>query len=185
MSLIAIGLIVIGLVIMAFGNRLIFFSAGVGALVGVAILHLLPGDQAGLIWWLVPIGLAVLFALGTGVAKGVVRLVALAVGALAGWAIVIEVLDLFGLNLGALGWVLALIGAVIGAALLSRFERLTVLVLAELVGALLVVLGVKILRPSVQGWLATLIWLALAGLGFAYQGGMFSGKKAAKTTPPS
>lgn len=185
MTLVAIGLIVIGFVIMAFGNRLIVFSAGVGALVGVAILHLLPGDHTGLVWWLVPLGLAALFAIGTGVAKGVVRLVALAVGALAGWAIVIEMLDLLGFDLGVLAWVLALIGAVIGAAILSRYERLTILVLAELVGALLVVLGVRILLPFVQGWLATLIGLALAGLGFAYQGGLFSGKKAAKTLPPS
>lgn len=185
MTLIAIGLIVIGLVIMAFGNRLVIFSAGVGALVGVVILHLLPGDQTGLAWWLVPIGLAVLFGLGTSVAKGVVRLIALAVGALAGWAIVMEVLELLGFELGVLAWVLALIGAVIGAALLSRYERLTVLVLAELVGALLVVLGVKILLPFVQGWLATLFGLLLAGLGFAYQGGLFSRKKPANPTPTS
>jgi hypothetical protein len=77
----------------------------------------LPGDQSGLVWKLLPFGLAQLFALGAGVAKGVMQLITLAAGAVAGWAIVMNVLGgLSGLGHGVLAWVLAPTSTVLGAA---------------------------------------------------------------------
>jgi hypothetical protein len=90
---------------------------------------------------------------------------------------VFAVLNLFGLDWGLLNWGLALIGAVIGAALVSRFKEWAVIILAGLVGAFLCMRGLQILIPSLDGLIATLIGLVLAGAGIAYQGGLFGKRK--------
>jgi hypothetical protein len=176
--LLGIVLIVLGLMVLAFGSRLALLGAGVGALVGVALLRILPGDPESLLWLIVPVGLAILFALGAGLAKGFITLITLAFGALAGGAIVLVVLDLFGLDLGVVDWLLALLGAVIGAGLLSRFKDWGIIILAAIVGALLAVRGLQLLVPSLQETLATLIGLLLAGGALAYHGGLFGGRKS-------
>jgi hypothetical protein len=178
MTGLAIGLILLGLVVLVFGTRFILLGAGVGALLGIGLLQLLPGTQESALWLIIPIGLAVLFALGAGFAKGMIGLITLALGALAGGAIVLAVLDLFGLDLGFTNWILALIGAVIGAGLMSRFKNWAVIILASLVGALLAVRGLQMLIPAVQGFLASLIGLVLLGGGIAYQGGFFGKRKS-------
>ena len=180
MVAVAFVLIVLGLVVLVYGTRLTLFGAGVGALLGLAILRILPGAQESLLWLIVPIGLAILFALGAGLAKGLIGLVTLALGALAGGAIVLAVLDLFGLDFGLMNWLLALVGAVIGAGFLSRFKEWTIIVLAAVVGALLTVRGLQMLIPFVQGSIATLIGVLLAGGGIAYHAGWLGGGKSAK-----
>ena len=180
MFALSIILIVVGLIVLAFGNRLAFFGAGVGALLGIVILRFFPGAQDSWLWLIIPVGLAILFAVGAGLAKGLIKLITLAFGALAGGMIVLSVMDLFGLDLGLINWILALVGAVIGAGLLSRFEEWTVIVLASIVGALLTVRGLQMLVPFVQDFMATLIGLVLAGGGIAYHAGLFGGKKSAK-----
>jgi hypothetical protein len=180
MFILSIALIALGLVVLVYGNRLALFGAGIGALLGIAFLRFLPGTQESWLWLILPVGLAILFALGAGLAKGLLGLVTLALGALAGGVIVLAVLDLFGLDLGLVGWLLALVGAVIGAGLLSRFKEWTLIVLASLVGALLTVRGLQMLIPFVQGFIASLIGLVLAGGGIAYHAGYLGGGKSAK-----
>lgn len=180
MATIAIIIIAFGLLLLAFGNRLAFFGAGVGALLGVGLLSLLPGDQSSLIWLVVPVGLAILFALGAGFAKGIISIVVLALGALAGGAIVLAVLDLFGLDLGLTGWLLALVGAVVGAVLASRFGDWAIIILAAVIGALLTVRGLQMLVPSIQGFIASLIGLLLAVGAVVYHGGFIGGGKPKK-----
>jgi hypothetical protein len=180
--LLGIILIVLGLIVLAFGSRLALLGAGVGALLGIVIINFLPGDQESLLWLVVPVGLAILFAIGTGVAKGFITLITLALGALAGGAIVLVLLDLFGLDLGIVDWILALVGAVIGAALLSRFKDWAIIILAAVVGALLAVRGLQMLVPSLDGILASLIGLLLAGGAVAYHGGLLGGGKSAQKT---
>lgn len=180
MLMVAIILIALGLIVLVYGTRLALFGAGVGALLGIGILRLLPGAQESLLWLALPIGLAILFAVGAGLVKGMVGLITLALGALAGGAITLALLDLFGIDLGFIDWILALVGAIIGAGFLSRFKDWTIIVLASLVGALLTVRGLQLLVPFVQGFIASLIGLVLAGAGIAYHGGWIGGKKAAK-----
>lgn len=180
MIAIPILIMILGLLVLVFGTRLAFFGAGVGLLVGIGILNFLPGDQTSLWWLIVPLGLAILFALGAGVAKGVIRLITLALGALAGGAIVLVVLNLFGADLGLLEWILALGGAVVGAGLLSRFTDWTLIILASIVGALITVHGLGMLVPVFQGFLGTSIGLVLAGGGIAYHGGFIGKKKPNK-----
>lgn len=177
MTIIAIIILGLGLLLLAFGNRLAWFGAGVGALLGIGLLSLLPGNQSSLLWLIVPIGLAVVFALGAGFAKGILNIIILAFGALAGGAITLAVLDLFGLDLGLVGWLLALVGAVIGAVLASRFGDWAVIILSALVGALLAVRGLQMLLPAFQGILASLVGLLLAGGAIAYHGGLVGGRK--------
>jgi len=173
---IAILSIILGLITLAYGTRLALLGAAVGVLLGLGILRLIPGEQESWLWLLIPIGLAILFSLGAGIGKRIIGLVTLAFGALAGGAIVLSMLDLFGLEWGVTNWILALVGAVLGMALASRFKKWTVIVLAGIVGALLCVRGLQIAWPSVDGFVASLIGLALAGASIAYQGGFLRSK---------
>lgn len=177
---VALIFIVLGLIVLVAGNRLALLGAGVGALLGVWLVSILPGTQSSLWWLIVPTGLAILFALGAGIAKGFIALIALALGALAGGFIVLSVLDLFGLDLGLMNWILALVGAVIGAGLMSRFQDWAIIILAALVGALLAVRGLQMLIPAIQGLAATLLGVVLAGGAIAYHGGLLGRRKSSQ-----
>ena len=76
-------LIALGIVVLAFGSRLAILGAAVGALLGVALLRLLPGESNIWLTLLIPAGLAVLFFFGAGLAKGAVSLITLVLGILA------------------------------------------------------------------------------------------------------
>ena len=153
---------------------------GVGALLGITLLRIFPGTQESLLWWLLPIGLSILFAIGAGFAKGFIKLVTLALGALAGGLIVLGVLDLFGLDWGIVNWILAILGATLGAGLMSRFEDWAMIILVALVGAILTTRGLQMLIPFVQGALASIIGLVLFAGSLAYHGGIFGKKKPEK-----
>jgi fucose permease len=85
---------------------------------------------------------------------------------------------MFGLDWGIVNWLLALVGAVIGAGLASRFKDWAVIILASVVGALLCTRGLQMMIPSLNEAVASLIGLVLAGVGIAFQGGLFGrGKK--------
>lgn len=172
----ALIVIVLGLVLLGFGKRMWLFGAGVGAVVGLALLRFLPGAQEGWLGFLVVFGLAILFAVGSGIAKGFIGLITLALGALAGGAIVLVVLDLFSLDWGLVNWLLALVGAVIGAAMMSKFKDWAIIILAALVGALLCTRSLQLLVPSMDGIIASLITVVLAGASILYQGGLLTKK---------
>jgi hypothetical protein len=176
MVVFALIIIVLGLMLLGFGKRMWIFGAGVGAVVGLALLRFLPGAQDGWLGFLVVFGLAILFAVGSGIAKGFIGLITLALGALAGGAIVLVVLDLFGLDWGLVNWLLALVGAVIGAGVMSRFKDWAIIILAALVGALLCTHGLQLLIPSLDGLIASLITVILVGASVAYQGGLLTKK---------
>jgi hypothetical protein len=176
MVVFALIVIVLGLMLLGFGKRMWIFGAGVGAVVGLALLRFLPGAQDGWLGFLVVFGLAILFAVGSGIAKGFIGLITLALGALAGGAIVLVVLDLFGLDWGLVNWLLALVGAVIGAGLMSRFKDWAIIILAALVGAILCTRGLQLLIPSLDGIIASLITVVLAGASILYQGGLLTKK---------
>ena len=179
MNFFAILILALGILVLALGNRLVILGAGVGALVGIGILRFLPGSQESLWWWVIPIGLAVLCMIGAVVFKGFVSLITLAIGAVAGAAIVLAALDLFGLNFGLFDWILALIGAVLGVIVIGRFKDWAFIALAALVGALLTVRGLQMFVPFLQGFVASLLGVVLAGGSIAYHGGFLGGRKPA------
>jgi hypothetical protein len=160
-----------GLAVLAFGTRLFVLGAGVGALLGVGLLRFLPGTQSVFISLLVPVGLAIVCALGTAFIKVVVDVLMLALGALAGAAIALALLDLFGISFGVTDWLFILAFGIVGLIIAGRYKSWAVILIAALVGALLTTRGLQLLLPWLQGPIATLVALILAGGGIAYHGG--------------
>ena len=163
--------IAIGIAVLLFGKRLAVLGAAVGALFGVGLLSLFPDSFPPLAVLLIPGLLAVLGALFAGFAKGIVNIVLMVLGALAGAAIVLGFLDLFNMNSPFLGLIFAVLGGVIGLILVQRFKDFAMVILAGLVGALLVTRGLTDWLPFLEGALGSLLVIVLAGAGIAYQGG--------------
>ena len=163
--------IAIGTAVLLFGKRLAVLGAAVGALLGVGLLSLFPGSFPPLATLLIPGLLAVLGAMFAGFAKGIVNIVLMVLGALAGAAIVLGFLGLFNMNSPFLGLVFAVLGGVIGLIMVQRFKDWAMIILAGLIGGLLVTRGLTIWLPFLNGALGTLVVIVLAGAGIAYQGG--------------
>jgi len=171
--------IAIGIAVLMFGKRLAVLGAAVGALLGVALLRLLNIPLTDvLLTLLIPGLLAVIGFFVAGFAKGIVNIVLLVLGALAGAAIVLGFLDLFNINTGLLDWLLVVVGGVIGLILVSRFKDWAMIILAGLIGALLVARGLTIWLPVLEGALGTLLVIVLAGGSIVFQGGIFGGRKS-------
>jgi hypothetical protein len=171
--------IAIGLAVLAFGRRLAVLGAAVGALLGIGLLSLFPGSATPLSIILIPGLLAVLGGLLAGLTKGIVNIVLIVLGALAGASIVLGFLDLFQIDSILLGWLFAVVGGVIGVIMVQRFKDLAMTILAGLVGALLVTRGLTDWMAFLSGFLGTIIVVVLAGAGIAYQGGFIGGNKTA------
>ena len=179
--------IAIGIAVLVFGKRLAVLGAAVGALVGVGLLSLFSASGDPLLQLGLVALLAVLGALAGGFARGLVDIVILVLGALAGAAIVLGFLNLFNIGPGLLNWLLAVVGAVIGFILIRRSRKGSkdwgIIILASLVGALLVTRGLTIWLPALQGIVGTLIVIVLAGVSIAFQGGYLGKRKAAAQVP--
>jgi hypothetical protein len=184
MELIPIILIVLGIIVLVLGRRLSVLGAAVGALVGVILLRLLPGTFELGVQLLIVLGLALGGFFAAAFARGVIDVVILVIGALAGAGIALAIVDLFKLDLGLLlQWVLVIIGAVIGFMIIRRGRRGSrdwgMILLASLVGSLLIVRGLAQLFPSLQDTvISTLLFVGLALVSIIYQGGFLSGRKA-------
>ncbi|MCU0508351.1 MAG: hypothetical protein MUC34_08105 [Anaerolineae bacterium] len=182
--------LLIGIAVLVFGKRLAVLGGAVGALLGLGLLKVFPALQGGVLPWILVIGLAVLGFLGGGFAKGFVEVIILVIGALAGAGVVMGVYDLFNWDPGILKWVLVVVGAAVGLIVIRRARRgdrdWGMVILASLVGALLVVRGLTLLIPSLDGLLRTVILLALVAAGIVWQGGILGRRKEAKqpAAPP-
>ena len=172
--------IAIGIVVLVLGNRLAVLGAAVGALLGVGLLRLFGVSTDPLLMLLSPILLGVIGFLVAGFAKGIVNIVLLVLGVLAGAAIMLGFLDRFGSTSTLLNLLLAVLGGVIGLILVNRFKDWAMIVLAGLVGGLLVTRGLTVWLPFLEGAMGTLLVLVLAGAGIAYQGGLAGKPKPAK-----
>ena len=179
-------LIVLGIAVLLFGNRLAILGAAVGGLLGAVLLQLFP-DATFATQLLIVLGLALAGFFAAAFARGVIEVVILVIGAMAGAGIVLALLDLFSIDQGILNWVLALAGGVIGLMLIRRSRRgprdWGMIILADLVGSLLIVRGLTSVLPQLRDTtIATVILVALLVVGFVYQGGYLKARKAAK--PP-
>lgn len=175
--------IAVGLAVLAFGKRLSVLGAAVGTIVGVGLLRLFSISivDEPLLAFAIPGVLAALGFFAAGFTKVVVNVVLMVLGGLAGAAIVLTFLDIFNTSTSLLDWLLAALGAVAGVFLVRRFSEFGLIILAGLVGALLVTRGLTVWFSFLEGWPGTLLVLALAGGGIAYQGGFLDrGKTPAK-----
>ena len=169
--------IAIGLVVLVLGKRLSILGAAVGALLGVALVSLFPSASDPFTVIIVPLLLGVIGFFAVSFAKGIINIVILVLGVLAGAGIVLGFLELFTIQFGLLGWFLVAAGGVAGFILVQKFKNWAVLILAGLIGGLLVTRGLSVWLPFLSGAVGTLLTLALAGLGVAYQGGYLKLKK--------
>ncbi len=162
-------LLVLGVLVWLFGNRLWLMGAGAGALLGVVLLTWFPFLAGGFVGFLIVAGLAVALGVLAFIGKAFTKIIAMVVGFIAGGAIVIALLELFNMNASLMVWFLALIGGVIGAVLFARFFNWALIILASLLGSVLVVRGaLDAALPILQGTWGGLLILVLTGLGIWY-----------------
>jgi hypothetical protein len=182
-------LIAIGIAVLLLGKRLAVLGAAVGALLGVALLRLLDIPMTDEMFYLrtllIPGVLAVFGFFVAGFAKGIVNIVLLVLGALAGAVIVFGFFDLFNLS-GLLVWLLAVVGGVVGLIMVRRYHDWALIILAGLIGGLLVTRGLSAWLDFLQGAIGTLLVIVLAGGSILLQGGFLNkGKAPAGTSPAS
>lgn len=178
--------IALGIAVLLFGRRLAILGAAVGGLVGVVLLQLFP-EASTTTQLLIVLGLALGGFLAAAFARGIIEVVILVLGALGGAAIVLALLNLFNVDQGLLNWLLAVIGGVVGLMVIRRSRRGSrdwgMIILADLVGALLILRGLVLLFDLQRNTtLYTLLLLGLLAVGFIFQGGYLDRRKAA-TTP--
>ncbi len=177
-------LIAIGVAVLVFGKRLAVLGAAVGALLGVALLRLFNVPVTDLLLTLlIPGLLAVIGFFVAGFAKGIVNIVLLVLGALAGAAIVLGFFDLFNVDSSLLVWILAVVGGVVGLILVRRYHDWALIILAGVIGGLLVTRGLTVWFQFLQGAIGTLLVIVLAGGSIAFQGGLLGGRKPAAAAP--
>jgi hypothetical protein len=162
-------LVILGVLVLLFGRRIWIFAAGAGALLGVGLLNLIPGQTTGALGLLIPFGLAIAGALVGFFVKGFAHILAMIFGFIAGGAIVLAVFGVFGLESSLLSFLLAVVGGLIGLVLVNRFVDWAILILAALTGALLVVRGFQIFVPSMSPTIAWILALVLLVLGVLFQ----------------
>lgn len=178
-------LLVLGVLVWLFGNRLWLMGAGAGALLGIVLLTWFPFLAGGFLGFLIVAGLAVALGVLAFIGKAFTKIIAMVVGFIAGGAIVIALLELFNVNASLMVWFLALIGGVIGAVLFARFFNWALIILASLLGSVLVVRGaLDAALPMLQGTMGGLLILVLTGLGIWYHYRRLM-PKTAKTTGTS
>jgi hypothetical protein len=183
-------LIAVGIIVLLFGKRLAVLGAAVGALIGLALLPLFSETTTATTELIVVGVSAVIGAIVGGFSKGVVEVIILVLGALAGAAIVGGFLSLFNMDTGIVRILGLVLGGTVGFFGMRRSRRgekdWGIMILAGLVGGMLVARGLYMWFPElIQGWVGTLVVLALAGFSVAYQGGMLGGKSAAAPAQPA
>jgi hypothetical protein len=160
----------LGIAVWLYGNRMWLLGAGAGALLGMALLKLIPALTTGGLDLLIVGGLAILFGVLGFIGKAFAKIIAMVIGFIAGGAIMLGFLDILGLtSVGFWAWILAVIGGLIGAVLFARFLDWALIIFASLLGSMLVVRGaMAAVFPSLVGTFGTLIVVALTAAGIYY-----------------
>jgi len=161
-------LVVFGALVMLFGRRMFVLTAGIGALIGLGVLNLVPREQVGLFAVLLVSGLAIIGGLVGLFIKGSSHVLITIIGFLAGGAITLAIFDSMGFTVGLFDLLVGLIGALIGLALANRFSDWAVVVMPAVTGALLVTRGLQLFNSLMVGIIGTTIWIILALVSFLY-----------------
>lgn len=165
--LVALIVIAFGVAVLIGGVRLWLIGGAIGALLGIALVNRFAVAQNEWLPIVFVVVLAIVFGVLAVLLKKFAGLAIMGLGFFAGGAIVFALLDALGLGLGLITWALAVAGGAIAAVLAGRFKDWAFIVLAELVGALLIVRGVQIILPA-SGWFALLLGVVAAGGGIYY-----------------
>jgi hypothetical protein len=180
-------LLILGLIVWLFGDRMWLLGAGAGALLGYGLMTLFPSLADGTIGVILVVGLAIaLGALGF-MGKVAASLISMGFGFVVGGALALSFLDMLGLGTG-IEWLIALIAGVIVALIFRQFLDWALILFASLLGSMLIVRGaLGSVDNTMDGTMSTLVVLALTGLGVFYH---YRKKKpaappAAPAAPPS
>ncbi|BCX05210.1 MAG: hypothetical protein KatS3mg053_3148 [Candidatus Roseilinea sp.] len=169
MEVITSGLIgiALGAAVLLLGKNLRLFAAAAGFLIGFILTRqLIPG--AFLTALIVAVILALIGAVLITLARGGMRLLLQIMGAIAGAGILLWLGESLGLASGLASWIIAFIGALIGFSLMARFFNLGIIALTSLLGASLIVSGLRSFIVLPDG-ISTAITIVLAAVGFFYQ----------------
>ncbi len=163
-------LIVIGVALLFFGKRLWLLGTGVGALLGLSLVLLMPQLFGGFLGAVTIVGLAILMGVLTFVFKAFSKVIAWGLGFFAGGAITMSLLGLLSIDAGFWSFLIGAIGGLIGIVLANRFFDWVILIFAGLIGGLLVVRGIELLLggAGLNDALGTILVLALAGFSIWY-----------------
>jgi hypothetical protein len=163
---------VIGISVWLFGNRMWLLGAGAGALLGFAIIGLIPSRATGLTVWFIVAACTVALGVLGFIGKAFTKFIAMGLGFIAGGAVMIAFLNLFSSSVNFWTRIAALIGGLIGAVLFNRFVDWGLIIFASLMGSMLAVRGAvevfHTILPSLNGTLGSVIVVALTVLGILY-----------------
>lgn len=165
-------LIAIGLVVLFLGKRLVVLGAGVGALLGVGLLQLIPGSSVGIFGFVLPVGLAIVGGMLAFFMKAAANMFFLIIGFIAGGALVLALFDMLAVDLGLMEFVIASAGGLVGIVLVRRFKDWATIVIVGLVAGFLIVNGIDLLLPTTQftQWLKLALTGVIAAVGIWYHG---------------
>ena len=176
-------LLVLGVCVWLFGNRMWLLGAGAGALLGFGLLGLFPNLASGTLGLLIVIGLAILFGVLGFIGKAFAKIIAWVIGFVIGGGLALGFLDMLG-HLGFLDWILALIVAVVVALIFGRFLNWGLIIFAALLGSMLIVRGAMAAFPTLlAGTLGTLIVVVLSAVGIYYHYRQSKPQASAPATP--
>jgi len=159
----------LGVAVWLFGNRMWLLGAGAGALLGFALLNLIPSLADGTVGLLVVIGLAILFGVLGFMGKAFAKLLAMGIGFVIGGGLALNLLGMLGASSGFMDWIIAVVAGVVVALLFSRFLGWSLIIFASLLGSMLIVRGAMAAFPDMlTGPIGTAAVLALTAGGIFY-----------------
>jgi len=162
-------LIVLGVCVWLFGNRMWLLGAAAGALLGYGLTGIFPSLAGGWLELLMIVGGAIILGVLGFIGKAFAKIIAMVIGFIAGGALVIAFIQLFSNSSSFWTWIAALVGGLIGAVVFSRFLDLGLIIFASLLGSMLVVRGaLTAFSLSLVGAYSTLIVLILTVVGIIY-----------------
>jgi hypothetical protein len=162
-------LIVLGVAVWLWGNRMWLLGAGAGALLGYGLLDLFPSLASGNMGLVVVVGLAVLLGVLAFLGKAFAKMVAIVVGFVIGGGVAMAFLGMLGLDAGVTIWVVAALSGLVVAVLFARFLDWALIIFASLLGSMLVVRGATAAFPDIlSGVMGTAIVLVATAAGIYY-----------------
>jgi hypothetical protein len=177
-------LLVLGVFVWLFGNRMWLLGAGAGALLAYGVLGIFPGMATGTLGLLIVIGAAILFGVLGFMGKAFAKILAWIIGFVIGGGVAFGFLDMLGLT-GFVAWIIALIAGAVVALIFGRFLNWALIIFAALLGSMLMVRGFLIAFSQSQvSTLGSLGVIVLTAIGIFYHYRQSKPKSSAPAAPP-
>ncbi len=167
MDIVALTMLVLGIFVWLFGNRMWLLGAAAGALLGFALINFL-NLSTGWLGFIIVAGLAVLLGVLGFIGKAFTKLIAMVVGFIGGGAVAVAFMGMLSLDLGLFTWLVALVAGLVGAVVLSRFINWGLVIFASLFGSMLFVRGAMPFLSFITDTIGSIMVVVLTILGIFY-----------------